>query len=66
MKKLKTSWGGVAGWYQNLLSGEGTYQKEVILPNLLRLLNIKKGEVILDLGCGPGFFAAEFLKKGLK
>jgi ubiquinone/menaquinone biosynthesis C-methylase UbiE len=49
-----------------LLSGEGTYQKDLILPNLLRLLEIKKGETILDLGCGPGFFANEFAGKGAK
>ncbi|MDO8429942.1 MAG: class I SAM-dependent methyltransferase [bacterium] len=44
----------------------GNYQKDLILPNLLRLLDIKKGETILDLGCGPGFFAKEFSKKGAK
>lgn len=73
MHKKKTSWGEVADWYQQLLKGEGTYQKEVILPNLLRLLEIQKslpagrqGETILDLACGPGFFSQEFLKKGAK
>lgn len=64
--KNKTSWGGVADWYQKLLSGEGTYQKEVILPNLLRLLDIKKGEMIADLACGPGFFTKEIYNKGAK
>ena len=37
---MKTSWDGVAKWYNDLLHGEGTYQKELILPNLLRLLKI--------------------------
>jgi len=66
MKKTRTSWGNVAEWYQKLLQGEGTYQKDVILPNLLRLLNIQGGETVLDLGCGPGFFSNEFFKKGAK
>ncbi len=66
MNNKKTSWGEVADWYQRLLQGEGTYQKEIILPNLLRLLEIQKGETILDLACGPGFFSQEFLKKGAK
>lgn len=56
--KKDTSWG------KSFVVGE--YQKELILPNLLRLLEIKKGEVILDIGCGPGFFANEFAKKGAK
>lgn len=62
----KTSWGKVAQWYKNLLEGEGTYQKEVILPNLLRNLSPKKGETVLDLACGPGFFSGEFHKAGAK
>ncbi len=44
----------------------GHYQKNLILPNMLRLMGIKKGELILDLGSGPGFFANEFAKKGAK
>lgn len=64
--KKETSWGNVAEWYEGMLKQEGTYQKELILPNLLRLMEIKKGEVILDVACGPGFFAREFLKKGAR
>lgn len=65
-KGKTTSWGGVAKWYEQLLSGEGTYQKEVILPNLSRLMEIKPGEKVLDLACGPGFFSKEFVKAGAK
>lgn len=64
MNTQKTSWDKVAKWYDNLLALEGTYQKEVILPNLLRLLDIKRGDLILDLACGQGFFSREFFKKG--
>lgn len=62
MSSSKTSWGKVANWYDSLLEKDGTYQKTLILPNLLRLLQIKKGEVVLDLGCGQGFFSREFSK----
>src|SRR3989344_9495593 len=61
-----TSWGRSAEWYRKLLGEEGTYQRDVILPNLLRVLEIKKGEIILDLGCGTGFFAREFYKLGAR
>ncbi|MBI4281536.1 class I SAM-dependent methyltransferase [Candidatus Uhrbacteria bacterium] len=64
MANQQTSWGGVADWYDGLIEGEGTYQKDVILPNIVRLLNPKKGETILDVGCGQGFFAREFAKMG--
>ena len=66
-KNDKTSWGKVAGWYSDLLEkDEGTYQKDLILPNLFRLMEIKRGEVVLDLACGQGFFSREFLKAGAK
>jgi len=66
-KQPKTSWGHVAQWYHSLLEEkDDTYQKAVILPNLLRLLAIKRGETILDLACGQGFFAREFFKRGAK
>lgn len=66
MQKPKTtSWGGVADWYAGLLKqGPGTYQYDVILPNLLRRLMIKPDMQILDLACGPGFFAHAFSKAG--
>ncbi len=61
-----TSWGRAAKWYEKLLGEEGTYQRDVILPNILRVLAIKKGEKVLDLGCGPGFFSVTFAKLGAK
>jgi ubiquinone/menaquinone biosynthesis C-methylase UbiE len=67
MKQPDTSWGNVAAWYDELLSNaEGTYQKEVILPNMVRLLNIQKGQVVLDLACGQGFFSREFYNAGAR
>lgn len=65
MQKKKTSWGHVSGWYDKLIErGEDTYQKQVILPNLVRLIDIKKGETVLDLACGQGFFSRELSKQG--
>jgi ubiquinone/menaquinone biosynthesis C-methylase UbiE len=63
-KPKSTSWENVAEWYDKLLEGEGTYQKELILPNLLRLMEFRRGETVLDLACGPGFFAREFAARG--
>jgi ubiquinone/menaquinone biosynthesis C-methylase UbiE len=65
MTERETSWGGVAGWYDALLEKEkGTYQREVVLPNLLRLMAIKDGETVVDVACGQGFFAAAFFNAG--
>lgn len=61
----KTSWGNVADWYSDLLEAPGdTFQREVILPNLMRLVAPTKGELILDLACGQGFFSRELARAG--
>lgn len=65
MKKSKnTSWEHVAKWYDRLLDAEGTYQKDLILPNLLRLMDIRHGDTVLDLACGQGFFTYSFMEQG--
>ncbi len=58
-KKKDTSWESVAGWYDELLAGDDTYQTKVLLPNLLRLV-APKGKKIIDIACGQGFFAKAF------
>jgi ubiquinone/menaquinone biosynthesis C-methylase UbiE len=64
--KKSTSWGEVADWYGDYLSKGDSYQAQVILPNLLRMLALTKSDTVLDLACGEGFFAREFAKSGAK
>lgn len=54
---MKTDWDNVAPWYSTHLEGDYTYQAKVIAPNLVRMLDIKKGEAVLDLACGEGYFS---------
>lgn len=65
IKKAKTtSWGGVAGWYNKLLEqGDDTFQTNVVLPNLIRAMQMYKGVRVLDLACGQGFFSRAFLNE---
>ncbi len=63
MKKT-TSWGNEATWYNDLLGKPGTYQHDLILPELLRLINPRPHQTILDLACGQGFFSQSFAAKG--
>ncbi|MDD5099051.1 MAG: class I SAM-dependent methyltransferase [Candidatus Colwellbacteria bacterium] len=55
--KKDTSWGRVAGWYGEKTGEEKGYQQSLILPNALRMIGAKKGEIILDLACGEGFIS---------
>ena len=64
-KKNDSSWGKVAPWYDTLLeSGIDTYQTQVILPNLLRVLALRPGEKVIDIACGQGFFTRAFREAG--
>jgi ubiquinone/menaquinone biosynthesis C-methylase UbiE len=54
---MNTDWNNVANWYDNYLVGEDTYQAQVIAPNALRLIAPQKGQRILDLACGQGYFS---------
>lgn len=65
--KRDTSWGKAARWYDELIEGHGdTYQRTVILPNLLRRMDIRRGERVLDLACGQGFFARALAEAGAR
>ena len=66
-KRADTSWGKVATWYdEHLKTCDDTYQKQLILPNILRVLDLHEGENVLDLACGQGFFARAFNKTGAR
>lgn len=52
----KTSWGGVAGWYEDHLKNPDTYHEQVIAPQVTRLLLPQKGKAVLEIGCGEGYF----------
>ncbi len=57
-KPKDTSWEAVASWYDTLLSTDtDSYQAQVIAPNLMRMLSLKKGEVVFDIACGQGYFS---------
>ncbi len=64
--KNDTSWGGVASWYDEYLSNPDSYQEQVVLPNLIRILSLRTGERVLDLACGQGFFSGAMADVGAR
>lgn len=62
-KSKETGWGKVASWYDAHLQDDDTYHAQVITPNLTRLINLKKDESLLELGCGQGFILEKFLSQ---
>lgn len=64
----KTSWEPVSDWYGNIVGEKGHYyHRKVVLPNVMRLLDLKKDANcrLLDLACGQGVLARQ-LPKGVE
>lgn len=61
-----TSWGGVADWYDSVVRDDGSYQKNVVLPNLLRIVDPKEGMTVFDTACGQGYFSRAFAEAGAR
>lgn len=49
------SWDAAEKWYKGLVGEKGHhYHQAILLPNVLRLLDLKANDSLLDLGCGNG------------
>jgi ubiquinone/menaquinone biosynthesis C-methylase UbiE len=67
MKPAATEWGGVADWYDQLVGEAGSeYQREVVHPGVLRLLDLKKGQRVLDVACGQGVLCRLLHEQGIE
>ena len=65
-KPQTTSWDPVNKWYQTIVGEEGHYyHQQVILPNLLKTMNLQPQDSIIDFACGPGVLARK-IPKGTK
>ncbi len=55
-----SSWDAAEKWYSGCVGEKGHYyHQSVILPNVLRMLNLNKQNSLLDLGCGQGVLARQ-------
>lgn len=61
---IKTSWEEVDRWYDSIVGEEGHYyHTHVVLPNVLKLLNLKEDSSLLDLACGQGVLERKVAKE---
>jgi len=61
---METSWESSHAWYDKAVGEKGHYyHQSVILPNLLRLLQLRPGDQLLDIACGQGILARAIPKE---
>lgn len=57
-KAVDTSWHAETKDYNKIVGEDGHYfHQHVVIPGVLRLLKLKQGDSLLDLGCGQGVLA---------
>ncbi|MBI1870083.1 MAG: class I SAM-dependent methyltransferase [Chlamydiae bacterium] len=62
-----THWNQVSKSYDRQVGKEGSeYHQEILIPGTLNLLEPKRGEKILDLGCGQGVFCRALSRLALE
>ena len=63
---MLTLWDQASRWYDSLVGSQGTdFQKDIIMPGVLRLLEVAKKDRVLDLACGQGVFSRYLSQKGV-
>jgi len=56
----ETSWQKVHRWYDEAVGEEGHYyHRQIVLPGVLRLLQLKAGDRLLDAACGQGVLSRQ-------
>ena len=65
-KSLRTDWGDVADWYDQLVGESGSeYHREVVLPGVLRMLALQAGDNAVDIACGQGVLCRILQSRGV-
>jgi len=65
-KKINTTWQKSSKWYSKIVSDRGHYyHQKIVIPQVLDLMAVKKGQSVLDLACGQGVLSRH-LPRGIK
>ena len=65
IQNQKTDWSNVAEWYDRLVGDAGSeYHQHVVLPGVMRLLDLQPKQRIVDVACGQGVLCRLLRERG--
>jgi len=65
--RKSTLWDQASRWYDSLVGMSGSdYHQTIVMPGVLKMLELKPGRRVLDLACGQGVFSRFLLGKKIK
>ncbi len=66
-QRKQTLWDQASRWYDSLVGMSGSdYHQTIVMPGVLKLLELNAGRRVLDLACGQGVFSRFLLEKKIK
>ena len=67
MDKGLTAWEKNAQFWDDYMGDESNhFHRNLVRPYVTKLLDIKKGDFVLDIACGNGNYSAYLAQKGAK
>ena len=64
---VNSSWNHVADWYDNLLDERGSdHHEQLVLPGVMRLLDPRSNQHMLDIACGQGQLCRLLARAGVQ
>lgn len=63
-RKPDTSWDSLADWYDGWAGAGSEHHRTLAIPAILELLDLCRGERLLDIGCGPAPLAPYVIRAG--
>lgn len=64
-RSKRKGWDSVAAWYDGWVGKDGSeHHQRLAIPHAMELLDLKKGEKVLDIGCGQGVLAPHINQTG--